>query len=247
MREETEIRPKPMVAIGDRPILLHLIEVFHSQGFSEFVVLAGYKANQIKDYFASLALNICDIRVAFDEFGSGEVTYGSTPQLLKNLSVSVLDTGVETLTGERLLRAREYIGDQPFLATYGDGLAHVNLRSLISAHEQSGLLATMTVTRPENRFGIVDIGTNSEAAAFREKPRMEDWVNMGFFVFEPGIFEMVNQNESLEEGPLTRLTNMGQLNTFPHNGFWQPMDTYREVQMLQALWSSGKAPWLEAQ
>jgi len=247
MREETEFKPKPMVEIGGIPILVHLIEIFARQGFTDIIVLAGYKAQYIKSYFSNFLVNLSDISLTLSEAGQ-EVTYqpqqsGMVATFSKGLRVSVLDTGEETLTGERLMMVQEQIGNQGFLATYGDGLASVNLKDLIMRHQQGKKMATLTVTRPSNRFGIVDLNEGGTVQGFREKPAMTDYVNMGFFVFEPSIFDLLRPNESLEEGLLTRLASQSELTAYTYDGFWQPMDTYREYEYLNSLWKDGSPLW----
>lgn len=245
MREETEFVPKPMLQIGGVPVLLHLIQIYARQGHTEFVILAGYKASVIKEFFSNLHLHTSDVRVSISEGGGTSIAYFNTLSYLRGLQITILDTGVDTLTGERLLMAREEIGSERFLATYGDGLAPVNMWSLLQAHESGGRLATLTVTRPENRFGIVNVGVNLEVESFREKPRMNDWINIGFFVFEKEIWQDLRAGESLEDGLLARLADSRSISAFHYDGFWQPMDTYREYVMLNKLWQEGQAPWLE--
>lgn len=247
MREETEFKPKPMVEVGGVPILVHLMEIFARQGFNDFVVLAGYKASYIKSYFSNLLCNLSDLRVTLSDQVQ-KVEYVSkknslTPSFPKGLCVSIMDTGEDTLTGERLLLAREEIGDERFIATYGDGLADIDLANLVQTHEQGNRAATVTVTRPNNRFGLVNISADGGVRNFQEKPVMTDFVNMGFFVFESSIFNLLRASESLEEGLLNRLATRSELTANIHNGFWQPMDTFREYQHLNALWKEGRAPW----
>lgn len=239
MREETDFKPKPMVEIGTQPVLWHLMKIFAHYGVRDFVILAGYKAEVIKNYFANFNLYTQDFHVQVGS--SSEVTFLSDSS--ENWNVTVLDTGRETLTGERLLRAKSAIGSGPFFCTYGDGLAPVDLNALLSQHRSSQLLATMTVTQPSNRFGVVEFSEDLKVSGFREKPKMADWVNMGFFVFEDKVFDYLNEGESLEEGPLVRLTRDNQIGVNRYAGFWEPMDTYREYQLLNQLWTDGSAPW----
>lgn len=238
MREETDFRPKPMVEIGSMPVLWHLMKIYSSQGFDEFVILAGYKAAIIKDFFANMDARTRDFSVDTHtqriEFLSGSH---------ENWKVSILDTGAETLTGERLLRARDIIGSGSFHCTYGDGLAPVDLSELTATHLAARTIATMTVTRPTNRFGVVEFDEERLVHSFREKPVMNDWVNMGFFIFEHEIFNHLRAGESLEEGALNRLASSGQIGVNQFEGFWEPMDTFREFQLLNRLWDSGGAPW----
>lgn len=243
MREETEHRPKPMVEIGGYPVLLHLMDIYAAQGVTDFVILAGYKAGMIKDYFANLSLNTSDIVFIGGE--AGKAVSLASSNLRSTWTITILDTGVETLTGERLLRAKEQVGSERFFATYGDGLAPVNLANLLRTHQKQGLAATMTITQPQNRFGVVEVDQSGLVESFLEKPKMSDWTNMGFFCFESSIFGSIEHGESLEEGLLKRLARDGQLASFKHEGFWQPMDTYRELLLMNELWETGAAPWTE--
>lgn len=243
MREETEHRPKPMVEIGPYPVLLHLMDIYAAQGITDFVILAGYKAAMIKEYFANLTLNTSDA-VTIGGKGGGVLSLVS-PDVRSGWRVTILDTGVATLTGERLLRAKEQIGSETFFATYGDGLAPVNLSALLLTHQKQGLAATMTITQPQNRFGVVEVNQSGVVESFLEKPKMSDWTNMGFFCFESSVFESLKNGESLEDGLLRRLAGLRQLASFKHEGFWQPMDTYRELQIMNDLWESGSAPWTD--
>lgn len=238
MREETDFRPKPMVEIGGKPVLWHLMKIYSHHGFNEFVVLAGYKANIIKDYFSRLDVFTRDFAI---DTSSGQIDFMSGET--ENWKITVLDTGPETLTGERLLLAKSYLSDEPFFCTYGDGLAPVDLLELLKNHKMSGKTATMTVIRPTNRFGVVDFNDDGIVQAFREKPRMNNWVNMGFFVFQPNLFSYLREGESLEEGALVRLASNGELSVNTYEGFWEPMDTFREYQKLNELWGNQKAPW----
>lgn len=243
MREETEHRPKPMVEVGGFPVLLHLMDIYAAQGVTDFVILAGYKAAMIKDYFVNLSVNTSDAVIIGG--ASGSVVSVVSPDVRSSWSVTILDTGVETLTGERLLRAKEHVGSETFFATYGDGLAPVNLAELLRTHKRQGLAATMTITQPQNRFGVVEVNQSGLVESFLEKPKMSDWTNMGFFCFDSTVFASIRNGESLEEGLLRRLARDRQLASFKHEGFWQPMDTYRELLLMNELWESGAAPWTE--
>lgn len=238
MREETEFRPKPMVEIGGKPVLWHLMKIYSHYGFGDFIVLAGYKANVIKEYFSRLDLFTRDFTFHTD---SGNLDYLTGRK--ENWKITVLDTGPESQTGDRLKCARELINGETFCCTYGDGLAPVDISTLVKTHFEGKTSATMTVVRPANRFGVVEFDSNNIARSFLEKPRMSDWINMGFFVFGPEIFSHLDQGKSLEEGALTKLAAQGELSVFPYDGFWEPMDTFREFQKLNDLWISGRAPW----
>jgi len=239
MREETDLKPKPMVEIGGMPVLWHLMKIYSHQGIKDFVILSGYKSEVIKSYFANLNLHSRDFTITTGENSSIEYLSGHS----EDWRVTVLDTGMETLTGERLLRAKEVIGNQAFHCTYGDGLAQIDLALLEKAHRDSGKVATMTVTKPSNRYGVVEFDSQGLVLAFREKPKMEDWINMGFFVFEPQVFNHLKRGEMLEDGALHRLAGAGEMKVNPFSGFWEPMDTFREYKMLNGLWDAGEAPW----
>ena len=239
MREETEFKPKPMVPIGGKPVLWHLMKIYASFGITDFVVLTGYKSEIIKEYFLNFRSYNSNITV---NTGSGGVRFPSRDT--ESWNVTVVDTGLEAETGLRLFRAKEFLEGSPFMCTYGDGLAPVDLAALLRAHQESNRLGTITVTNPTSRFGVVGIGDQGQVTSFKEKPRLDDFVNIGFMVFESQVLDqLTGENEALETGLLTNLAKAAQLNSFQHQGFWEPMDTFREYQQLNTLWSSGKAPW----
>lgn len=240
MREETEFRPKPMVEIGGMPVLWHIMNMLSHHGIREFVVLTGYKGEQVTDFFANLPNR--HSHLTFD-YSSGADGGQAAKRIDLDWKVDVLQTGPETPTGGRLLRAKEIIGKEPFLCTYGDGLADVNVSDLVKGHFESGKLASMTVVQPANRFGVVDISTDDSVTSFREKPRMTDWINIGYFIFGEGIFSYLDEQHMLEEEPLMKLAKDGQLRANKHLGFWEPMDTFREYQHLNELWKRNEAPW----
>lgn len=240
MREETEFRPKPMVDIGGKPVLWHIMKLYAHYEHIEFIILAGYKGEMIKEYFFNFLVNNSDFSIQLGNPNSAQF-HGPSEEL--NWRVTVVDTGRDTPTGGRILRAREYIGDEHFFCTYGDGVADVDLGALARAHEISGKIATLTSTKPMGRFGVLEIDENSVVRSFKEKPQVTDSVNIGFFLFAPKIFEYLSDDSVLEEGPLHSLSKKGQLMAFQHEGFWQPMDTYREYQSLNNLWEKGSAPW----
>ena len=237
MREETEFRPKPMVEIGGQPILWHIMRHLAHYGITDFVIASGYKSKVIDAYFrehrhwAELPAPGPDA-IAFH--GSGEQD---------DWRVTVAFTGDLTLTGGRVHRVRNLLDDSTFFVTYGDGLADVDIDALRRTHERSGRLATLTAVQPTSRFGLMDIEPDGTVTHFREKPRMKDWVSIGFFLFEPPVLDYLAGEGGLEEEGLTPLAAHGQLTAYKHEGFWQPMDTYREYTMLQELWDSGTAPW----
>ena len=240
MREETEFRPKPMTEIGSRPVLWHIMKIFAHYGHNEFVICAGYKAQMIKQFFLDYSAHTSDFTVGLDGSNS-PVFHASHGE--KDWTVTVVDTGLETQTGGRLAQVRPYLGDAPFLCTYGDGIAPVDLDRLLQHHKRSGKAASMTVTRPSSRFGVVETDADGTVTSFREKPTSDDLVNIGFFVFNDQIFRGLNRDTVLEEDPLKRLAAEGQLSSFEHDGFWKPMDTFREYQELNGLWNNGNAPW----
>ena len=237
MREETAFRPKPMVEVGGRPILWHIMKVFAAFGHTDFIICAGYKAEMIRDYFYNYAAKNLDFTV---RLGDSErvVFHGSHDEFGWN--VTVIDTGLNTPTGGRIHKVRPYLHGEPFLCTYGDGLAPVDLATLLASHQS---VATMTVTRPPSRFGVVEIDDNSRVKAFREKPALNSLVNIGFFVFETDVFAYLDDDSILEEAPLRRLAEAGELGVHVHKDFWQPMDTYREFLQLNDLWEAGNSPW----
>jgi glucose-1-phosphate cytidylyltransferase len=240
LREETEFLPKPMVRVGVRPILWHIMKNYHSFGHSEFLICAGYKGEMIKEYFREFQSEASDFTVTLGKNFSIEFHDSFAEEGWK---VTVCDTGLNTMTGGRLFRARKYIKDDLFLCTYGDGLANVDLGALVSFHQSHGKIATVTAVRPVSRFGVLDMDSNGSVESFREKPQADGWVNAGFFVFSKKIFDYLDESSILENEPMDSLANDGELMAFRHDGFFQPMDTYRELTILNELWSSGTAPW----
>jgi glucose-1-phosphate cytidylyltransferase len=240
LREETTVRPKPLVEIGGYPMLWHIMNIYAAHGITDFIVCAGYKGYLLKEYFANLGLHDSD--VTFD-LGSGEVTYHNAAQL--PWRVTVVDTGENTMTGGRVGRVREHLdGDEPFCLTYGDGVADVDIGALIAHHREHGRLATVTAVQPPGRFGSLEI-SGDRVDSFAEKPRGDGaWINGGFFVCEPGVGAAIAGDATKwEEQPLRDLAARGELTVFHHRGFWQAMDTLRERNELEALWDSGSAPW----
>lgn len=240
LREETEYRPKPMVEVGGRPVLWHIMKNFSHQGFSEFVICTGYRGEVIKDYFLNYEARNNDFTV--DLGSSNKIAYHGQHSE-GSWKVTVADTGAETMTGGRVKRVERYTAGERFMVTYGDGLADVDIRALLTFHESHGKLATVTTVRPLSRFGVMDLAPDGTVVQFREKPLTDDYVNAGFFVFEPQIMGYLDENSVLEQAPLEALAKDNQLVAYRHDGFWQPMDTYREYTMLNELWDSGNAPW----
>ncbi|MCH9817310.1 MAG: NTP transferase domain-containing protein [Actinomycetia bacterium] len=237
MREETEYRPKPMVEIGGQPILWHIMKNLAQGGVRDFIIASGYKSEVINDYFDGHR------DWQWLEFPRADaVTFvGSGDQ--EGWRVTIAFTGDTTGTGGRVSRVGDLVSDERFLATYGDGLADVQVSELLDFHEASGSQATVTAVQPTSRFGLMDIDTSGRVLHFREKPKMKDWVSIGYFVFEPRVLRYLSDDCGLEEDGLTRLARDSELSAFRHEGFWQPMDTYREYQILEGLWESGEAPW----
>lgn len=238
MREETEYKPKPMVEVGGKPVLWHLMKVFATSGLTEFVVCTGYRGDVIKDYFLNYEARTNDFTAHLGSSSRVEV-HGSHGD---DWRVTVADTGANTQTGGRVKRVAQYL-DGRFIVTYGDGLADVDITKLLAFHESHGKLATVTTVRPLSRFGVMDIDPTGLVQQFREKPLTDDYVNVGFFVFEPEVLEYLDEDCVLEQAPLERLASEGQLMAYRHEGFWQPMDTFREYTMLNEMWDSGNAPW----
>lgn len=244
LAEETSLRPKPMVEIGGRPILWHVMSIYAANGFEDFVVACGYKGEIIKQYFSEFHYNNSDVLVSLKD-GKRKVTRLDEPtQLSINWTVHCVDTGLESLTGGRLLRLKPLLQDGPFLCTYGDGLSDVSIRKLVDFHKSHGKLATVTAVHPPARFGMLDMD-GARVAKFSEKPQTDrDWINGGFFVFEPALLDYIdNVGASLERDVLERVAADGELMAYRHDGFFQPMDTLREKQSLEEMWNTGKAPW----
>lgn len=241
LSEETAIRPKPMVEIGGRPILWHILKIYSAHGIHDFVICCGYKCSVIKDYFANYHLHRSD--VTFD-MRQNQVHLHS--QSTEPWKISLIDTGAATMTGGRLKRVREYLGDETFCCTYGDGVSNVNITESIAFHKQQGTLATLTATQPPGRFGVIRLDDKeTKISSFREKPDSDGaWINGGFFVLEPKVLDYIEGDAtSFEREPLTALAHEGQLSAYRHRGFWQPMDTLRDQQVLEDLWKSKEAPW----
>ena len=239
LAEETDVRPKPMVEIGGRPILWHIMKTYRHFGFRDFVVAVGYKGEMIKRYFLDYQLMSSDLQVSL---ASGEYRFDGTPQ--EDWSVELIETGLATMTGGRIKRLIPHVGGQTFMLTYGDGVANVDIPRLLALHREKGKLATVTAVRPPARFGELTLDGDS-VVRFEEKPQTgEGWINGGFFVLEPGVADYISGDESVwEREPMQRLARDGQLNAYLHPGFWQPMDTLREKRLLEQLWQSSRAPW----
>jgi len=241
LREETEYRPKPLVEIGGKPILWHIMKIYAHYGFKEFVLCLGYRGNMIKEYFLNYQSMVNDFTVVLGN-GRTAIQYHNDHEE-RNFVVSLVDTGLETLTGGRIKRIEPYIEGNTFLLTYGDGLSDLNVLELVKFHNARGKVATVTAIKPASRFGVLDLKEDGTVAGFCEKPQDTRWISGGFFVFNRKVFEYLEEDGALEKGPLEKLARNGQLVAYPHTGFWYAMDTYREYQFLNELWASGQAPW----
>lgn len=238
--EESDHKPKPMIEIGGKPILWHIMKSYSYYGFNEFIICCGYKSHVIKSYFYNYLHNTTDFTI---DFTSNQLFYHNTTS--ENWKITLLDTGLNTMTASRLLRAKPHLQDKSFMLTYGDGLSDVNLPLLISSHTSHNSIMTLTAVRIPGRFGAIDIGPDRLVQSFKEKPRGDlGWINGGFFVCEPEIFKYIeNENDViLEQGPMAKLVKEGRLSAFKHDGFWMPMDTMKDKNELERLWSEG-APW----
>jgi glucose-1-phosphate cytidylyltransferase len=240
LSEETVIKPKPMVEIGGKPILWHIMKIYSYYGFNDFIICLGYKGYMIKEYFSNYFLHTSDI--TFDMENNEMLVHHKHTEPWK---ITLVDTGQETMTGGRIKRVREYIDSQAFMLTYGDGVADVNINDLIIFHSENKRLATLTAVQPPARFGLANINTNNEVNSFIEKPVGDgNWINGGFFVLEPQIFDYIDGDHIIwEREPLETLAEQKQLIAYKHYGFWRPMDTLRDKSLLEGLWNSDKAPW----
>jgi len=241
LSEETDLKPKPMVEIGGKPILWHIMKIYSAHGVNDFIICCGYKGYMIKEYFANYFLHQSDVTFCMKS-NSMEVHQNNA----EPWTVSLMDTGENTMTGGRLKRVRDYLNhEEAFCFTYGDGVGDVDITALISFHQQHGKHATLTAMRPPGRYGAVKLGSNDSVDYFQEKPDGDgSWVNGGFFVLHPSVIDRIEGDTSSWEGkPLSGLAEDGQLVAFRHTGFWQPMDTLRDKVVLNDMWSSGKAPW----
>jgi len=238
--EESYLKPKPMIEIGDQPILWHIMKYYSSFGFHDFIICCGYKGHVIKEYFADYYLHRSD--VTFDFSDENRMTVHQN--VAEPWRVTLVDTGLRTQTGGRVKRVQRYIGAEPFMLTYGDGVSTVDLRALIKQHQTSGKVVTLTGVQPGGRFGVLDLNGQT-VVGFREKAKEDGgWINGGFMVLEPEIFERLNGDECiLEREPLESLAREGKLGIYKHDGFWQCMDTQRDKTKLEELWQSGDAPW----
>lgn len=240
--EETGTKPKPMVEIGGYPIIWHIMKIYSHYGFNDFVILTGYKSHIIKDYFVHYYQRYSDVTVDM-KTNSIELHKMRT----EPWKVTMLYTGQNTMTGGRIKKAQDYVGNEPFLLTYGDGVSDVNIADVVEFHKESGKLMTMTSVQPSGRFGALNITSDNTITSFKEKPKGDGaWINGGFFVCQPEVFDFIeadNPNEIFERKPLENIANAGQLCAYKHDGFWRPMDTLRDKIELDEMWTSGNAPW----
>ncbi|MEO9971484.1 MAG: glucose-1-phosphate cytidylyltransferase [Hyphomonadaceae bacterium] len=239
--EETSIRPKPMVEIGGRPILWHIMRHYASHGLTDFVICCGYKSEFIRNYFLNYRNHLSDFTI---NLKSGETDFHRTEA--EDWTVTVVDTGLNTMTGGRIKAVREFIGDEPFCLTYGDGVSDVDITALLAHHKTAGRQATVTAVSQPGRFGALSLDPeNGDVRGFREKAAKDGVViNGGFFVLEPSVIDLIDGPDTIwEREPLERLADKGELSAFRHEGFWQPMDTLRDRNVLEEIWNSGKAPW----
>lgn len=239
--EESHLKPKPMIEIGEKPILWHIMKLYSHYGFNDFVICLGYKGNVIKDYFSNYYLYNSD--VTFDYTNHNEMLIHQ--RKAEPWKVTLVDTGLETLTGGRLKRIAEFVGEETFMMTYGDGLSSIDLSDLLAYHRSHGKMATVTVTQPPGRFGSMKLSEQQQVEAFQEKPKGDNsWINAGFFVLEPQVFQYIEGDQTVfEQEPLERLSGDGHLMGYKFEGFWHPMDTLRDKNYLDQLWKSGNAPW----
>ena len=239
--EESRFKPKPMIEIGGMPILWHIMKTYSSYGINEFIICAGYKQHVIKEWFADYFLHTSDITFDFTQ-DDKIIVHNKRAEQWK---VTVVDTGLKTMTGGRLKRIKPYLDNEPFFMTYGDGVADVDIDKLLSFHKEHNKLATMTAIKPNSRFGVLDLTDNNEVTAFREKSDIDSgWINAGFMVLEPKVIDFVKDDTIMfENEPMEKLASDGQLMCYKHNGFWQCMDTLRDKEKLEELWSKNKAPW----
>lgn len=240
LSEETTVKPKPMVEIGSEPIMWHIMKIYSSQGFNDFIICAGYKQNMIKDYFVSYLRNHVDIEV---NLKNNAVT--SLNDHRENWDVKIIDTGLNTMTGGRIKKIQKYVEGETFMLTYGDGLADINLDALLKAHKISGAYVTVTAVQPSGRFGSLKIDKSGKVTKFQEKPPGDGfWVNGGYYVMEPEIFDFIDDDKTVwENNPMSKLSLLGKLNSYKHYEFWRPMDTMTDKRQLEELWNSEKAPW----
>lgn len=240
LSEETVLRPKPMVEIGGMPILWHIMKIYSSYGFNDFVICLGYKGYVVKEYFANYFLHKSDVTIDLSD--NSIKVHDSQAEPWK---ITLVDTGNDSMTGGRIKRIQSHIGNETFMVTYGDGVGSVNIGELVKFHQSNGKLCTVTAVQPSGRFGALNINQNNEVSSFTEKPKGDGaWINGGFFVCEPGVFDYIDNDVTVwEKEPMERIAKDGQMSAFNHEGFWKPMDTLRDKQELESDWLNGSAKW----
>jgi glucose-1-phosphate cytidylyltransferase len=241
LSEETNLKPKPMVEIGGKPILWHIMKIYSQHGFSDFVVLLGHKGYYIKEYFANYFLHQSDVTIDIKNNKVEVLNNSSEPW-----KITLIDTGTNTMTGGRIKRVQDFVGNEPFMLTYGDGVSDIDIGKLVKFHKSHGKLMTMTSAQPDGRFGALDITSDNKVQEFQEKPKGDgSWINAGFFVCEAEVFDYITQGDStvFEQQPLKNLAKNGEIYTYKHDGFWMPMDTLRDKNVLSEKWNNDDAPW----
>ena len=241
LSEETNLKPKPMVEIGGKPILWHIMKIYSQHGFNDFVVLLGHKGYYIKEYFANYFLHQSDVTIDIKNNKVEVLNNSSEPW-----KITLIDTGTNTMTGGRIKRVQDFVGNEPFMLTYGDGVSDIDIGKLVKFHKSHGKLMTMTSAQPDGRFGALDITSDNKVQEFQEKPKGDgSWINAGFFVCEAKVFDYITQGDStvFEQQPLKNLAKNGEIYTYKHDGFWMPMDTLRDKNVLSEKWNNDDAPW----
>ena len=243
LTEETDVKPKPMVEIGGKPILWHIMKIYSRFGFNDFVILLGYKGYYIKEYFLNYSLHQSDVTI--------DLANGTTKvhnNFSEPWSVTLIDTGLNSMTGSRIKKAEDYVCKEPFLLTYGDGVADIDIQKSIDFHNNHGKIITMTSAQPDGRFGAIEFNPDNRVTEFKEKPRGDgSWINAGFFICQPEVFNYINSNDDeiiFEQEPLKNLAKDGELYTYKHDGFWMPMDTIRDKIKLDEMCNNNLAPWI---
>ncbi|MFV0378022.1 MAG: glucose-1-phosphate cytidylyltransferase [Mangrovibacterium sp.] len=243
LSEETDIKPKPMVEIGGHPILWHIMKIYSCYGYCDFIILCGYKGYIIKEYFANYYRHRSDMTI---DLANNSTTYHKNSA--EPWKITLIDTGVDSMTGGRIKRVQSYVGNEPFMLTYGDGVSDIDINKLVSFHQNHGKLITMTAVQPEGKFGALTINDEKQVLSFQEKPQGDGaWINGGFFVCQPGVFDYINEGDKtiFEREPLETLASDGELFSYKHYGFWKPMDTLKDKEQLTGLILSGSAPWIK--
>ncbi len=240
--EESTVRPKPMVEVGGKPILWHIMKIYSAHGINDFIICCGYKGHMIKEYFANYAVGMSDMTI---DLAQNKMTMHQT--LAEEWRVTLVETGLHTMTGGRIKQASKYLNkDEPFCCTYGDGVTDADVSAAIALHKKEGRLSTVTAVQPPGRFGAFTLPANeTEVPSFKEKPKGDGaWINGGYFVLDPKVLDYIQDNDTVwEREPMEKLANEGQMTAYRHTGFWQPMDTLRDKQVLEELWEEDKAPW----